>query len=161
MRRARGFTLIELLVVLLIFSIMLGMLGINLGRGDRDHVRDEADRLVVLLQAARDEAILKGTILAVEFHPDGYRFLHLDNKGKLVPLANDDTLLPHVLPEGMTLTFDMDGTPAGGDANLILDPSGSLSAFTLTLRAGQASWLAQGQANGKIRSRPPGSSNAG
>ena len=95
--------------------------------------------------------------LAVEFHPDGYRFLRLDNKGKLVPFDHDDTFVPRRLPQGMTLTFDMDGTPAGGEANLILDPSGSLSAFTLTLRAGQASWLAQGQANGKIRSRPPGS----
>jgi len=161
MTRARGFTLIEIVVVLLIFTIILGMVGMNLNRGDRDHVRDEADRLVVLLQAARDEAILKDTILAVEFHPDGYRFLRLDNKGKLVPLDNDDTFVPRRLPEGMTLTFDMDGTPAGSEANLILDPSGSVSAFTLTLRAGHASWLAQGQANGVIRSQPPESVHAG
>lgn len=161
MTRARGFTLIEIVIVMLIFTIILGMVGMNLSRGDRDHVRDEADRLVVLLQAARDEAILKNTILAVEFHPDGYRFLRLDNKGKLVPFDHDDTFVPRRLPKGMTLTFDMDGTPAGSDANLILDPSGSISAFTLTLRVGNASWLAQGQANGVIRSQPPEGTHAG
>lgn len=157
----RGFTLIEIVVVLLIITITVGLIGVNLGRGDANRARDEADRAVLLLQAARDEAILQGKILAVEFHADGYRFLRVNDKGRLVPIEADDTLAPHVLPDGVTLSFDMDGASAGNETGLILEPSGSFAAFTLTLRAGQARWLAQGSANGRIRSLAPEDAHAG
>jgi general secretion pathway protein H len=160
-RSARGFTLIELAVILLIITIIIGLVGINLERGDNSRVRDEADRIVILLQAAREEAILQGQVFAVQFTRDGYRFLRLNNKGKLELIETDDVLVPRTLPDGVTLSFTMDGAVAETEAGLVLDPSGSFIPFVLTLRAGEAVWQALGLANGKIQSKPPEPPRAG
>ena len=150
-----GFTLIEIMVVLLILAVTLGMVGINLQRGDNNRVQEEADRIVILLQAAREEAILQGQVFVVQFSNDGYRFLRDNNKGKLELIEQDDVLSPRSLPDGVTLSFTMDGAAADTEAGLILDPSGSFIPFVLTLRAGEATWQALGLANGKIQSKPP------
>ena len=156
-----GFTLIEIMVVLLIITITIGMVGINLQRGDNNLVQEEADRVVILLQAAREEAILQGQVFAVQFNTDGYRFLRLNNKGKLELIEKDDVLSPRSLPDGVTLSFTMDGAVADTEAGLILDPSGSFIPFVLTLRAGESTWQALGLANGKIQSKPPEPLHAG
>ncbi|HJW81696.1 MAG TPA: type II secretion system minor pseudopilin GspH [Acidiferrobacterales bacterium] len=160
-RLRTGFTLIEIMVVLLIIAITIGMVGINLQRGDNNRAQEEADRIVILLQAAREEAILQGQVFAVQFSTDGYRFLRLNNKGKLEQIEKDDVLSPRSLPDGVTLSFTMDGAAADTEAGLVLDPSGSFIPFVLTLRAGEARWQALGLANGKIQSKPPEPLHAG
>ena len=156
-----GFTLIEIVVVLLIITITIAMIGINLQRGDNNRVQEEADRIVILLQAAREEAILQGLPFAVQFKQDGYRFLRVNSKGKLEAIEKDDVLSPRSLPDGVTLTFTVDGAMADTEAGLILDPSGSFIPFVLTLRAGEAAWQAHGLANGKIQSKPLEALHAG
>jgi len=158
---APGFTLIEIMVVLLIIAVTIGMIGVNLSRGDNNRVQEEADRIVILLQSAREEAILQGQVFAVQFNNDGYRFLRLNNKGKLELIEQDDVLSPRSLPDGVTLSFTMDGAAADTEAGLILDPSGSFIPFVLTLRAGDSTWQALGLANGKILSKPLESLHAG
>jgi len=160
-KSATGFTLIEIMVVLLIVAITIGMVGINLQRGDNNRVQEEADRIVILLQAAREEAILQGKVFAVQFSNDGYRFLRDNNKGKLELIEQDDVLSPRSLPDGVTLSFTLDGAVADTEAGLILDPSGSFTPFVLTLRAGEATWQALGLANGKIQSKPLEALHAG
>jgi general secretion pathway protein H len=156
-----GFTLIEIMVVLLIVAITIGMVGVNLQRGDNHRVQEEADRIVILLQAAREEAILQGQVFAVQFSNDGYRFLRLNTKGKLELIESDDVLSPRSLPDGVTLSFTLDGAAADTEAGLILDPSGSFIPFVLTLHAGEATWQALGLANGKIESKPLEALHAG
>jgi len=157
--RQSGFTLIELLVVLLLLTITIGLVGINLGSDERDRVHEEAGRLAVLLQAARDEAILEGRILAVQFNAGGYRFLQVNDKGKLVVLDRDDTFRPRQLPSGMSMTLDLDGVPAANDAGLLFEPSGNVPPFVLTLRLGQAAWLTRHD-SGRIRAEEPGTAHA-
>ncbi|MGB7543010.1 MAG: GspH/FimT family pseudopilin [Burkholderiales bacterium] len=159
--RTGGFTLIEIMVVVLILAVAVGLIGVNLGRGETDRVREEADRLVLLLQAARERAILDGQVLAVQFFSDGYRFLQLDARGRLTPIAGDDVLSQRRLPEGVQLTAAAESALPGSDAGLLFEPSGVLPEFTLSLRSGAAVWQAQGTADGKIRSLPPGSAHAG
>jgi general secretion pathway protein H len=161
MRRMRGFTLIEIVIVVLIIAITLALVSVNLQRGDENRVRDEVDRLVLRLHAAQDEAILQGQVLVVLFSNDGYRFLRVNNKGQLTPIETDDTLAPQKLPDGMTLSFEMDGATEGQEAILVLEPSGNVMPFTLTVRAGQAIWQAQGLANGRIQAQPVGAAHAG
>lgn len=161
MRRAQGFTLIELVIVLLIITITIGLIGINLYHGDNDRVRDEADRIVLLLQAAREEAILQGQVFGVQFTQEGYRFQRLNAKGKLENIKTDEVLGPRTLPDGITLSFEMDGVAANDEAGLLLDPTGNFIPFVLTLRAGNAVWQALGLANGKIQSKPVEARRAG
>lgn len=73
--RQRGFTLIELLVVMVIAGILLGMVSFNILPGDQQRLQQDAQRLALLFQLARDEAILRNTAVAFEADAQNYRFL--------------------------------------------------------------------------------------
>lgn len=148
------------MVVLLILTVTIGIIGINLVNRDTDQVRDEANRLAALLQAAHDESILQGRIMAVQLDNDGYRFLRVDATGHLVALERDDTFRARQLPEGMTLTAELDGAPVTGNSTgLLLEPSGQLPSFIVTFHLGDVSWQTRND-DGQIRSVNPGAAHA-
>ncbi len=90
-RSAAGFTLLELLVVMVIVGIMLGVVTINAMPSPRQNLMREAQRIALLLQSARDEAIVRNRQVAFEADGDYYRFLIRDN-GQWQPLAKDTLL---------------------------------------------------------------------
>jgi general secretion pathway protein H len=161
-RRAAGFTLIEIMLVVLVISITLGMVGVNLARDDRDRVKEEADRLAMVLSTARDESILQGRVLVVQFRRDGYAFLRIDVQGGLQPIEGDDSLVSRRLPGGMTLSAEIDGSPATTtDPVMVFDPTGTLPNLTLTLRLGESRWLAKSVHGNRVRSINPETARAG
>lgn len=89
--RARGFTLIELLVVMVILGITLGLVSLNALPGQKQLVQQEAQRIALLLQTARDEAIVRNRQVAFEADADGYRFLI--RNGRQWDVAVQDDLL--------------------------------------------------------------------
>ncbi len=149
----RGFTLIEILVVLFIMAAVLGMATLQLMRDNRDVVRDEADRLIVILQAAREDTILQGSLLTFEMRPEGYRFLQPGEKGKFIPIGVGP-LAPRQWQEPMQARLEIDGQPALGRQSMVLDPSGSLPLFNIVFTLHDARWWVLGQQDGKIRSAP-------
>lgn len=87
----RGFTLLELLVVLVIVGITLGFVTINAMQGGQQALQNEGQRIALLLQLARDEAILRNRPIAFEADSYRYRFLVRDeNEWKTL---GDDELL--------------------------------------------------------------------
>ena len=90
-RAARGFTLIELLVVLVIVGLTLGMVSFNAMPSRQQALRQEAERIALLLQLARDEAIVRNRQVAFEADAERYRFLVREDK-QWQPVTQDDLL---------------------------------------------------------------------
>lgn len=152
-RRDCGFTLFELIVIVLILTVVIALVGLNLTRDASDQLKDEVQRLAMVLQAAEEEAILNGRIYVVAVARDGYQVLTPDDKGKLGNISDDALYRPYHLPDGMAISAaSIDGVPAAqGRADILIDPSGLLPAFTVDFRAGEIRWRLEGLANGTTR----------
>ena len=150
---ARGFTLIELAVVMLLLVIVLAMVGLNAGDQDADAVRNESERLALLLQTAQQEAILQGEVIAVELSAEGYQFAKLNDKNEFQALSQDDVLRARQMPEGVILQH-AEGGGETKNADIVFMPSGESTAFTITFSRGKAQWRVEGKANGEIKPAP-------
>lgn len=89
--RLRGFTLLELLVVLVIVGITLGAVVLNANPGQRQLLYNEAQRIALLMQLARDEAIVRNQAIAFESDNSRYRFL-IRQGNEWRPLLGDELL---------------------------------------------------------------------
>jgi general secretion pathway protein H len=152
----------------LIIVIMLGLAGVRLTRGEIDLVREEADRLALLLQAAQQEAMLQGRVYALATARDGYQFLSLDDKGRLRPVKDDLLRERRLAPSVRIAAVRVDG--AGDDAQtgasaardgVVLAPSGEVPAFSILFAAGEARWYVVGRPRGGIRSQSDDDSRRG
>lgn len=86
-----GFTLLELLIVLVIVGITLGAVTLSAMPGERETLQHDAQRIALLLQAARDEAIVRNRQVAFEADADRYRFL-LRQDNAWQPYPKDELL---------------------------------------------------------------------
>ncbi len=76
----RGFTLLELLLVVTLVAILAGTITFALAGRDQDRLlQTEAQRLVLLVELARDEAQLRNEEMGLRIHEDSYQFLRYDD----------------------------------------------------------------------------------
>jgi len=147
-----GFTLIELLVVVMILVVLIGLVGVQLMRGPADLVREEGERLALVLAAAREEAILQGRVFAFSAARDSYRFLRLERDGMLKPTEGDELLRPRSLPPGIVIeALQIEGAGDSAQEGVVFLPSGELPAFRIVLGASGARLAVVGAADGAIR----------
>ena len=69
-----GFTLLELMVVLVVMGIMLGMVSFSAIPDNKKILLNDAQRVALLLQMAREEAIVRNRPVAFELDSDQFRF---------------------------------------------------------------------------------------
>jgi len=146
----RGFTLIEILVVMVIIGIILALSVVHFGESDATRVSREAERLSLLLEAARDEAISSGNTLGWSADARGYRFWKREESQWLL-LEDNDTLRARELPEGMRVAeVRVNLAPLPDGSKLSFSPSGVNAPFTLVLSMGAANRHLAGDAMGRI-----------
>ena len=109
--RAGGFTLVEIMVVMVIIGVTLGLVSLNAIPSPHQDLQAEAQRLTLLLQLARDEAIVRNRPVAFEATPERYRFL-VRNETRWVPITGDDLLREREFKNG-PLTLLLDPASAG------------------------------------------------
>jgi len=151
-RRARGFTLIEILVVVVIIGIVTvgAILSLSV-LGHDDQLDTERDRLVDLLNYARDEASLQTRELGLYCTLDGYRFVEFDPLTNLwQDVTEDDALRARQLPDGLHMNLSVEShdvvLKTSGDAqkaretdaqnykpHVMIFSNGDLTSFVLTL----------------------------
>ena len=135
-RAARGFTLLELMIVLLIAGITLGLATLNLAPTMHKNLQNEAQRVALLLQLARDEAIVRNRLVAFEADGDGYRFL-VRNESRWDLVEGDDLLRERPFKHGpLILTLDPAQDNAPNTARIVFGREPVDKPFVFTLASG-------------------------
>ncbi len=96
-----GFTLIELLVVLVVMGVALGLVVVQLMPDNRAILREEAQRLALLVENAGMEARVSGRPLAWSGDKNSYRFWKKNDYADWVRIEDDAAFRARTLPEGM------------------------------------------------------------
>ncbi len=139
-RKAGGFTLIELMVVMVIIGITLGMVSLNALPSPRQNLENEAKRLALLLQLARDEAIVRNRLVAFEAGSDSYRFIVRNDQSSWDQITNDDLLRQRPFKNApVTVLLDPPGAGTGNPMRITFGREPVDKPFIMTLIAGDNS----------------------
>lgn len=113
MVRVSGFTLIEILVVVVIIGIVSAgvILSVSITGQDRD-LDKESQRLLTLVNYAREQAELQTREYGLLFRDDGYEFLTYDVRRQLWrDVFEDDALRDRNLPDGLGIKLTVEARP--------------------------------------------------
>lgn len=118
----QGFSLLEVLVVVFIVGVLATMFTLSIGVTGGDRQLDtEVDRLIAVVDLAREEAVVQGRELGLHFYTNSYEFAayfedFIDYHDEENPdlsewaLLDKATLLgPRELPEGLLFELRIDG----------------------------------------------------
>ena len=111
--RSSGFTLIEIMIVVVIIGVISAgvLLSVNLTGRDRD-LEKESDRLLTLVNYAREQAEMQTRDFGIVVHDDGYQFVAYDTRRQLWrEVYEDDALHLRMLPSGLDFKLVVDARP--------------------------------------------------
>lgn len=101
------------MIVVLIIGVISAtvLLSVNITGRDRD-LEKESDRLLTLVNYAREQAELQTREYGVIFHDDGYQFVAYDSRrGLWREVYEDDVLRLRKLPDGLDVKLIVDARP--------------------------------------------------
>jgi general secretion pathway protein H len=129
-----GFTLVEILVVLVIIGITLALVSVNFAKDDRAELRNEAQRLALLYQAARDEAISTGKAVAWVANGSQYGFFHSDADNKWSDAIAEAPFTGQSFAPRITLVeLQVNGAKVALDTPVVFSSSGMNTPFQAML----------------------------
>ena len=138
-RAARGFTLVEIMVVMVIIGITLGLVSVNAIPSPHQNLQAEASRIALLLQLARDEAIVRNRLVAFEADSEHYRFL-VRNEKSWDPVTKDDLLRERAFKSSpVTLLIDPASAGSGNPMRITFGREPVDKPFVLTMALGEDS----------------------
>jgi type II secretion system protein H len=141
---AAGFTLAEVLVVLLVIGLAAGLAYARLDSDPRSSLEREARRLGAAMEHAASLAQWRNQVLGVSASGAEYRFWRRETSldgDRWVPLSDDDVLLAHALPPGVTASAAAyAGQTVAPDSIFPLAPSGRNEPYAIELAS--AEWRA-------------------
>jgi len=151
-----GFTLIEILVVLLIIGVLLTSIVVKAFPDEQQVLHEEAERLGLLLEQARDQAFISGRSIAWSAQNEGYAFWRLNAQRQWEPITGDQNLRARKLPPPMNVTAlfinQVKVLPA---ERLVFSPSGLNPAFVVTLAMQQQSLQLASDSLGRFQVHAP------
>ncbi|MBA2491773.1 MAG: type II secretion system minor pseudopilin GspH [Gammaproteobacteria bacterium] len=161
-RRASGFTLIEILTVLVIIGIVVSMATLSLGNNAEGQVELEAERLRALIELAKEEALFDAQELGIAFWQNGYTFYRMEDQ-QWTPVEGDAELRPRTLPEGLSLSLELEGLEAELSAidrqrkrpQVFIMSSGEVTPFRAELGTGETYVILKADALGNLAFAAP------
>jgi len=123
---------------MVIVGITIGMVSFNAMPDERQALQLDAQRIALLLQLARDEAIVRNRPIAFEAEADRYRFLIYDEK-IWQTLKQDDLLREREFKRyPVTLTISPPSAEQAAPLRIIFGREPVNKPFVLTLAVGDA-----------------------
>lgn len=149
---ARGFTLVEMLVVLMTMGVFLGLVAVRMGAGDKDVLRNEAERLAQVLDLAAEEARISGKSIAWTADDAGYGFWRLGADREWTEIRDNDLLRTRKLSPGVTLSnLRIEAMRTLNAMRVEFPPGGAMLAFTIELSLGSEHYSIAASPVGDIR----------
>ena len=126
-----GFTLLEVMVVVFLIALTVGIVSVNFRHDSSQIVETEARRFVALVDQMCQESITQGRVFALtEEGATAYKFVISDN-AEWQSVTQDDIFRLRQLPEGISLTLDVEDTaPDEDQAYLRCEPDGFMTPFS-------------------------------
>jgi general secretion pathway protein H len=154
-----GFTLIELLVVLFIIGVVAGLAVVQFMPDDRAVLREEAERLALLLENAGLEARASGRSLAWSSEGHGYQFWKKNDYGDWVCIEDDAAFRPRTLPDGISInTVKVEGQPLQPGERIPLSAASFALPFSIRLSTAHAGASVTGNSTGMVTAALDGES---
>jgi len=125
MKSRRGYTLIEILMVLAVIGIAIALAQVRFARSPAQALEHEAHRLALILELARDEAMMQGCTVAWIARGDAHRI-----ECRRAPAG----YAAQPWAQGVALErVSIAGVPVSRESPLIFAPSGINAPFELML----------------------------
>jgi len=139
--RTQGFTLLELLVVIVIVAVLAGLVVPFMGGHSGRDAADAAERMVLLINQAQQEAVLTSRVWQIVIDPveDNYSFYRRAGSGfeevLLSPFAGKQTMPTVSLNE-----VEINGEAIATTGEVYLFPTGEQDTLRVLLKGGDAEY---------------------